>query len=301
MEKMPAAEMKRFGFIGLGEVGKAFSKEMEARGAEVHYYDVISKKQEKWITFLPLRELIETCDIILSTVVSHMAIGAAQEAATFLSSGKIYADMNSTSPSVKKTIGQIIDETTADFVEGAILSAVGESGPKASILVSGKKAEEFSRWMNRFGLVNLKYLSPRIGDSSMIKMIRSIFSKGVECLLLEMLIAARSAGVEDLVWKEIVGSMTGSSFRNAAENWIKTHPLAYERRYHEMIQVIETMKEINVEPIMTHCTRRFFERSQGIGWGKTFREKPEDFRSVPNFMEEYLRVKGGGSRKLHGP
>ncbi len=279
----------RIGFIGFGEVGRSFAKEFATNGAKVYYFDIVRRKDEAWIGFLPLKELIKTCDTILSTVVSHMAVRVAQEASEFLESGKVYADMNSTSPATKKEIGRVIESTGADFVEGAILSAVGEKGSRASILVSGNKAEQFSKNMRRLGLVNLRFLSKRVGDSSTIKMIRSIFSKGVECLLLEMLIAARSAGVENFIWDEIIETMNGESFRWAAENWIKTHPLAFERRYHEILQVIETLKEIHVEPVITQGTLHFFERSSTIKWDESFQEKPKDFLEVSRFMEEYLR------------
>ena len=282
-------ETKKIGFIGFGEVGMTFSKEMTANGAEVYYYDIVDKKPEEGISFLPLHELVLTCNIILSTVATHVAIEVAKEAVKYLDSGKTYADMNSTSASVKNKIAQIIEKSCANFIEGAILSAVGETGPRASILVSGKKAEEFSRLMNRYGLINLKYFSSNIGDASLVKMIRSIFSKGVECLLLEMLIAGKRAGVEDYLWKDIVDFMTKNSFKSVAENWIRTHPLACERRYHEMIQVIETLKEIEVSPIMTRSTVEFFQRSKELGLANLFDTKPENFWDVPNLMERALK------------
>jgi 3-hydroxyisobutyrate dehydrogenase-like beta-hydroxyacid dehydrogenase len=285
-------ETKKIGFIGFGEVGKTFSKEMTANGAEVYYYDIVDKKPEEGISFLPLRELVLTCNIILSTVATHVAIEVAKEAVKYLDSGKTYADMNSTSASVKNKIAQIIEKSGANFIEGAILSAVGETGPRASILVSGKKAEEFSRFMNRYGLINLKYFSSNIGDASLVKMIRSIFSKGVECLLLEMLIAGKRAGVEDYLWKDIVDFMTKNSFKSVAENWIRTHPLACERRYHEIVQVLETLEEINIEAIMTRGTRDFFQRSRAMGLEKIFSTKPDEFWNVPICMEKELKDKG---------
>lgn len=275
----------RVGFIGFGEVGKTFSREMSARGAEVHYYDVVNGKPEPGARYLPLPDLIRTCDIILSTVVSHAAIDVARQAAVYLTGGKTYADMNSTSASVKKEIAAIIAPSHATFVEGAILSAVGEAGARASILVSGEKAEEFARLMSRLGLVNVQYISPRIGEASLVKMIRSVFSKGVECLLLEMLTAAKRAGVKDHLWKDVVDFMTRHPFEKVAENWIRTHPVACERRYHEMVQVVGTLEEIHVEPILSRATRDFFERSIRMGMGRIFEEKPENFWEVPEFLE----------------
>jgi len=280
---------KRIGFIGFGEVGRAFAHEMRSKGAEVFYYDVMDKKPEPWIGSLSLSDLIQRCDVILCTASTYVAVDIAQEAVRYLTAGKIYADMNSTSGSVKNRIAEVIEPSKADFIEGAILSAVGETGPKASILVCGKRGEEFSELMNRMGLINLKYFSPKIGEASQVKMIRSVFSKGIECLLLEMLIAGRRADVAEYLWKDIVDFMTKNSFERVAENWIRTHPVAFKRRYHEMVQVVETLKEMGVEPLMTEGTKDFFRRSCALGLEKAFKTKPENFWDVPNYMERELK------------
>jgi len=282
-------EANRIGFIGFGEVGRAFSQAMRARGAEVHYYDVAQKDPVDGMTFLPLEELVERCDIILSTAATHVAVAVAKTTAPLLTAQKTYADMNSTSAMVKRQIAQIIARSKADFVEGAILSAVGEAGAKASILVAGERAEAFARRMNELGLVNVKYFSPNVGEASQVKMLRSIFSKGVECLLLEMLTAGRRAGIADYLWNDIVDFMTRHSFQGVAENWIKTHPLACERRYHEMTQVLETLEELDVEPIMTRGTTEFLKRSAESGLASRFAKKPETFWEVP---DELGRVRG---------
>ena len=286
MEQM--RKSTKIGFIGFGEVGRTFSREMRGRGGEVYYFDIIDKNPEEGIAFLPLQDLVHTCDIILSTVNTHLAVAVAEKTVPYLTSGKIYADMNSTSASVKKRIAQIIEPSHANFIEGAILSAVGETGARSSILVSGEMGEKFSRLMNDLGLINLKYFSPKIGDASQVKMIRSIFSKGVECLLLEMLIAGRRAGVADYLWGDIVDFMTKNSFEKVAENWIKTHPLACERRYHEMLQVLETLADLDVPPTMTQGTCDFFRRSVEAEMGKLFPVKPESFWAVPTDMERWF-------------
>ena len=281
----------RIGFIGFGEVARAFSQALEAHGASLHYYDVAPKEHPEYITPLPLRELADQSDILLSTVTTDVAVAAAQQALPFLRPDIIYADMNSTSPSVKMRIAEIIGKK-AIFIEGSILSAVGEAGAKSAILVSGEKAEAFATRMRELGLVNLKYFSPTIGEASRLKMLRSIFSKGVECLLLEMLLAARKAGLAEYLWNDIVEFMTKHSFQGIAENWIKTHPPACERRYHEMKQVLETLGDLNVEAVMTQGTTNFFQRSVDLRLGKEFARKPDDFRDVPARLEKVLEPSG---------
>jgi len=282
-------EAIRIGFIGFGEVGRTFSCAMKARGVEVYYYDVVEKEQAVGVTPLPLRELVFRCEMLLSTVATHVAVAAAEAAAQYLTPRNTYADMNSTSASVKRRIAEIVTASKADFVEGAILSAVGEAGAGASILVGGERAQAFAQRMNQLGLINVKYFSPRIGEASQVKMLRSIFSKGVECLLLEMLIAGRRAGVGEHLWEDVVGFMTKHPFQGIAENWIKTHPGACERRYHEMEQVLETLKELDVEPVMTQGTTNFLKRSAESGLGSRFAKRPDTFWDVP---EELDKVRG---------
>jgi len=276
----------KIGFIGFGEVGSTFARAMMEKGAEVSYHDVVKTDTVPGAVSCNLEELVARCGILLSTVSTHVAAAVAQTVAPLLTARNTYADMNSTSASLKRRIAGIIGTSAADFVEGAILSAVGEAGAKASILVSGKRAEAFARRMNELGLVNVKYFSAVIGDASQVKMLRSVFSKGVECLLLEMLLAGRRAGVDQYLWKDIVEFMTKHPFQGIAENWIKTHPGASVRRYHEMEQVVETLEELGIDPVMTRGTTEFFRRSVECGLAKRFSRKPEDVWAVPEEIEK---------------
>jgi 3-hydroxyisobutyrate dehydrogenase-like beta-hydroxyacid dehydrogenase len=282
-------EPTRIGFIGFGEVGKTFASAMVAGGAEVSYHDVIRTDAVSGVASCPLEALVARCDILLSTVTTHVAVAVAETVAPLLTSRNTYADMNSTSASVKRRIAGIIGTSSAHFVEGAILSAVGEAGAKASILVAGERAEAFARLLNQLGLVNVKYFSSEVGEASQMKMLRSIFSKGVECLLLEMLVAGKRAGIAGSLWKDIVEFMTKHPFEGIAENWIKTHPAASERRYHEMEQVLETLNELGVDPVMTRGTTEFFRRSVESGLAARFTRKPDDLWAVPEELDKCRR------------
>lgn len=277
---------ENIGFIGFGVVGRAFAQAMKDHGARVYYYDVLGKDhQVTSLAFLQLEDLITTCDILIATVVSQVALDVAKQVSVFLGPGKTYADFNSTSPSTKIKIAETIHSAEADFVEGAILSAVGAVGAQASILVSGPTAKTFSAIMNRLGLVNLEYFSPRFGDASMVKMLRSIFSKGVECLLVEMLAAGKRACVARYLWQDIVGFMSENPFEAVAENWVKTHVTACGRRYHEMTQVVETLEDLGFEPVMTKATEAFFKRSVALEPHKHFLNGPNSLELVAEFFD----------------
>ena len=83
-----------------------------------------------------------------------------------------------------------------------------------------------------------------IGRASTFKLLRSVFSKGVEALLLESLLAARRAGVAEDLWREIVETIDERSFAEVGGNWVRTHGRAHARRHHEMVQVEELCESL---------------------------------------------------------
>ena len=183
----------KIGFIGFGEVGYTFSGAMNEAGAEVTVYDVLlddpnraddirERITETGSKVGTLEEVVKNNNYILSTVITQAAKNVAQTVAPMLKPGQIYVDLNSTCPSVKVEIGRIIAATGADFVEGAILGAVGATGVETRIFTAGEKRQEIADLFNRMGM-NVQPYSAQIGKASMFKMLRSIFSKVVEVLL----------------------------------------------------------------------------------------------------------------------
>jgi len=284
----------KIGFIGFGEAASIFSKEMSNKGAEIRIYDVLISQKgglevikkrilNDNIQINSLEEVIIKSDYILSTVPSQFARNVAKECAEYLKPNKVYIDLNSTSPFVKIEISRIIQSLKANFVEGAILGAIGVNGSKTRILTTGEKGKEVAEIFNNLGL-NVSYYSTEVGKASMFKMLRSIFSKGLEALILECLIAGKKAGIEKDLWDDITDFISKKPFDQIAANWIKTHVIAHERRYHEVLQVVETMKKIGVEPVITSSTKNFFRRSLSLGMKEAFPEKPDSFEKVIDFM-----------------
>lgn len=266
-----------FGFVGFGEIAAVFSAALSEHGARVYATDVLlsepggedlirSRMKVDTVSLVPVEELVAKCDLILSTVTTQVARQVAETVGPSMRPEQIYLDLNSTSPAIKVAIGESIGRSPGDFVEGAVLGAVGATGAGTRILVAGERGEGTASLLTRFGL-NVSFYSPSVGNASMFKMLRSIFSKGLECLIIEFLVAARRAGLEKDLWDDITSFMAKKPFDVIADNWTRSHGAAYERRYHEMLQVMETMEEIGVSPIMTSATTALFERSVSLDLG----------------------------------
>jgi 3-hydroxyisobutyrate dehydrogenase-like beta-hydroxyacid dehydrogenase len=259
----------RIAFIGFGEVAAAFSAALAARGAQVSAYDVLAAKREAaerlGVSFAALSEALQGADYVLSTVTTSVARQAAQQCAPHLRAGQTYVDLNATEPALKQELGRIIDARGAQFVEGAILGAVGVSGAKTEILLGGPAARRAERDLaGRLGL-NARFYAEEIGKASMFKMLRSVFSKGMEALLIEFLVAGERAGIREDLWKEVTGLFAAQPFDKVAANWVRSHASAYERRYHEVKQVAGVLRGLGIEPTVTAATEAFFARSRGLG------------------------------------
>jgi len=266
----------RVTFVGFGEVAAAFSAALAARGAEIAAHDVLmtapdgigllrSRAGSVPVAFQPLREALHDAAFVLSTVTTSVARTAAENCAPHLKPGQVYLDLNATEPQAKKEMAPIIEASGAKFVEGALLGAVGVTGAKTEILLGGPHARAVEETLTGTLGLNARFYSEEIGNASMFKMLRSVFSKGMEALLIEFLVAAERAGLREDLWNEVVTLFASQPFEKVALNWVRSHSGAHGRRRHEVGQVADVLRGLGVEPVMTSATHRIFERSGQVG------------------------------------
>jgi 3-hydroxyisobutyrate dehydrogenase-like beta-hydroxyacid dehydrogenase len=163
------------------------------------------------------------------------------------------------------------------------------TGARTRILLCGETAEATAETLTRLGL-NTGAYGREIGRASTFKLLRSVFSKGMEALLLEALLAARRAGVAEDVWREIVETLEERPFTEVGSNWVRTHATAHKRRYHEVVQVEELLRALDMEPVVTRGTAAFFERSTRLGLSNEFASPPAGTDEVLAGLERLLRT-----------
>jgi 3-hydroxyisobutyrate dehydrogenase-like beta-hydroxyacid dehydrogenase len=136
--------------------------------------------------------------------------------------------------------------------------------------------------------LHVEHYGSEIGRASTFKLLRSVFSKGMEALLMESLIAARRAGLADELWREIVELLQQRSFADVGANWIRTHATAHERRYHEVVQAENLLSELGVESLLTPATAAFFERSTRLRLSDHFEVPPQAALEVVDVLDKLL-------------
>lgn len=282
--------MTRIGVLGFGEAGSAFADALARAGAAVVAHDrrwdsCAAAQMEALagghpgVEFRSLAGMVAATDVILSTVTTDAARDAAQACLPYLKPGQVYCDLNSTAPARKRELDALLAPGGAVFVEGAILGLIALGGARTQILLGGGEAAALSARLNELGL-NTSAYSPEIGRASTFKLLRSVFSKGLEALVIEFLMAAHEAGLGDELWREVTELLADGRFDEVARNWVCSHAVAHARRHHEMVQVEALLDELGVEPLMTAATRRFFERSGALGLGDDFAARPESMQAL---------------------
>ena len=293
-----ASPLPAIGFVGFGEVARRLSAALHGKGAAVAAYDLLldlpggldelkRRSGDTPLEFLPLPELASRTGVVLSTVTTDVALDAATACAPHLNDRHVFVDLNATSPAVKRAIADVLAPSGAAFVEGAILGAIAVTGAQTRILVCGERGAQVAELLSDLGL-NFAFYGSEIGRASTFKLLRSVFSKGMEALLLESLLAARRAGVEEDVWREIVETLDERPFAEVGGNWMRTHGTAHARRYHEMVQVEDLLHEMGIEPLVTGATTAFFERSTRLALSQAFREGANDPTDVLAALDERL-------------
>ena len=286
------------GFIGFGEAAYNIAAGLKDEGfSKIQAYDKYSdasprgelirtRADEIGVKLCPsLQELVQSSDMILSTVSADMAVELARQAKPFLHPDKIYVDMNATSPMTKEAVDSIIS-TEAKFVDCAIMGPVPPYRHKVPMLVSGKGAELFSKEMVPYGMT-ISVMDGPAGGASASKMFRSIFMKGFVMLILEMIVAARRYGIEDDVLLSVEKTLTNGPFTEVINGLVTRGVIHSERREHEMEEVLATLDALDLDSIMSRATKEKLRWCTGLGLREYFKGiPPSDFHEIFNLLEK---------------
>jgi len=289
----------RIVFIGFGEVAAAFAPAFAARGAQLAAYDVLldapdgparlaARAGKTPIAFSDRATALRGARYVFSTVTTDVAREAAQSCSALLATGQTWVDLNATESGVKRAIAAIVEASGAAFVEGALLGAVGVSGAQTELLLGGAAGAPTAQALSADYGLNVRHYSDEVGKASTYKMLRSVFSKGLEALLIEFLVAGERAGMRAELWTEVVELLGRERFEKVAANWVCSHAVAHARRWHEVVQVEKVLRELGLEPTMTSATEQLFRRSVTLDMRAAFAARPDSMEPVIRFLDERL-------------
>lgn len=250
----------RLGFIGYGEVGQLFSKQLlGVPGVSISAFDIkladpaaaaplIRAAGESGVTLAPtMVDAASGCDIVFSAVTASSAEEVAREAARCLKPGQVLFDINSASPDTKGRAAAALAEAGLDYVEGAVMAPVLQPGIRVSILTGGAKAAAVTGRLNALGM-NLRQVSDRIGRASATKLCRSIMIKGLEALIIDSTRASRHWGVSEDVFASLSETFPSIDWPHLAEVMDARVARHGVRRAAEMREAAAMLSEMGLHP-----------------------------------------------------
>ncbi len=292
----------KIGFVGFGEAAFHIAAGLRQPGIDgiaaydIHTHttglgDIIRRRtRETGVLLVQSNEdLARSCELMFSAVTSDQAALAAAQNAPYLTPRHTYADINSVSPAVKQEIARTISSSGASFVELAVMSPVPPYGHRAPMLAGGDAAEAFIARMAPFGM-RLEFASRELGVAAATKMFRSIVVKGLEALLTECVLGASRYGAEQRVFESLAESFPGVDWPRLADYMVGRVVLHGERRAREMEEVAETLRSLEIEPIMSEATARRMDWSARLGLKALFGgEAPKSYRDMLETIRQTSR------------
>jgi 3-hydroxyisobutyrate dehydrogenase-like beta-hydroxyacid dehydrogenase len=232
--------------LGLGEAGFVISGELARLGVVTSGFDPSPVPAPPGVARADSPSAAAAgADVILSLNSQASAVEAAESVGDQLE-GALYADLNTTSPAVKREVAAIVSAAGADFADVALLGPVPKRGLATPCIVSGSGAARFAQAFSKLGMP-IETIGPVPGDASARKLLRSVFMKGIAAACLESLAAARAAGCERWVRDQIIAVMEEADAA-FVERLVVGSGQHARRRVDELEAARSLLVELGVEP-----------------------------------------------------
>ncbi|MFC7886329.1 DUF1932 domain-containing protein [Streptomyces sp. NPDC057376] len=254
----------RIGLVGVGEAGAAIAAGLhEEHGLSVVGYDarghedaVRKRAASAGVTLVDdLGRLSADTDVLLCLASAKVAVPIAEQIAPHLRPGQVYADLNSASPEVKRTVGVVVAGSGAAYVDGAVMAAVPPQRHRVPVLLSGDGAERLAELLTPLGM-RLEVLGDDPGQASAVKMFRSLLVKGLEALLLECAVGASAYGATERVLSSMNGTLPTEDWQKLACYLLERTVVHGARRAEELRQVARTLEEAGVDAMLAEAGAR---------------------------------------------
>ena len=263
--------------VGFGEAGQAFAAGWNM-GSSLRAYDVALRdanraqamrtafRQSKARGCEEPAEAVRGAAAVFCLVPTDQTITAAEINGPLLDQDTLWLDGSSSAPSTKRAAADIIQRGRGHYVDMAIMAPVFPKLHRTPVLLSGPESDAAHHIASALGMTS-QVIGTEVGDSSAVKMLRSIIVKGMEALTAECLLAARRAGVEELVFASLTHSATDADWPAKAIYNLDRMTVHGARRAAEMREVAKTLEDLQMPHWMASSTALWQDRLAGVHIG----------------------------------
>lgn len=230
----------RIAIVGMGEVGRCYAKALYAAGHELILCEAFPSPAARELASQWSLELHQQPGVcfknvhwVFSCVTGAQALAVVEQVAAFLDAGTGFADLTTASPETKKQAFATARAAGFEYVDVAIMGAISLNWEKTPLLAAGRKAADFREvLLTANGRVQvIEGVSP--GAAISLKILRSIFTKGMEALAVELLMSAEKQGVREELYHQLK-DIDETPLRSFIDMLVRTHVIHAKRRAHEV-------------------------------------------------------------------
>jgi 3-hydroxyisobutyrate dehydrogenase-like beta-hydroxyacid dehydrogenase len=265
----------RISFIGFGEAGQAIASGLREGGVErIAAWDILFPQAEgarlkaageKMGVRLAAsaEDAVRETDLVISAVTAASSYEAARSVEPHLSGTLWYLDINSVSPGRKQATAKLLNGR-ARYIDVAVVAPIHPKRHRTPLLIAAPQAAEIAPLLRDLEM-ELTIVGDAVGAAAAIKMIRSVMIKGVEALTLECFLAARRAGLLDVVTASLKNNYPGLDWQKMSEYNLERMASHGERRAAEMEESAATLRELSLDPLMVEATVKRQREMGAIG------------------------------------
>lgn len=250
--------MVQIAVLGLGEAGSVYAAGLAQRGARVVAADPVASDPPAGVRLAPgVAAAVTGAELVLSLVGAGAAATVLESALADLPAGAVYADMNTGGADAKQRFAALAADRGVLFADVAILAPVPRARLQTPLLVSGTGAAALCALLARFD-IPVTDLGADAGLAASLKLLRSVFMKGLAGLVFEGLSAADRIGARDWLQSQIAAEL-GPDGEALVQRLLDGTVLHAGRRETEMRDALGYLQSLGASAWMTEGTVRWLQ------------------------------------------
>ena len=256
------------GFIGYGEAAYHISMGLAQEGLKaMAAFDVMQddpergakirgRAAENGVTVVAsLEELCRNSDFVVSLTSPAICVEVARQALPLLTAGQVFCDLNSADPVDMTAVDRLPRPGGVKFVDVCVMGSVPKDKHRVKMYMCGDGAPAFAELMGKWNGIP-KVIDAPAGGASAIKLLKSVFSKGLPQLFIETYAPAAAYGVLDEVL-----ALTRDTFKTRnIEEWCDQSLfrtlIHARRRSAEAAASARTVERLGFDASMSHATHK---------------------------------------------
>lgn len=257
----------KIAIIGAGEVGLTYARPWLAAGHEITLCDLKPSPQaqafalESGLELSPsISAAVPDCDVAVSCVFGTVSLAVAEQALASMQRNALFIDMTTADPRQIRAAAELAAQLQVSYVDVAILGAIALTHEKTNLLGAGAGIERAEALYRSIGAPLKVVEGGAAGDAAALKILRSVFTKGLEALTIECFMAAEKQGVTEQL-HDALSDIDQASLRDFLGALIRTHVVHAPRRLKEVEEAERQLLAADMPVSVLPGVKALFQRT----------------------------------------